>query len=110
MQNKNFKGEVGFKVEHNYSVVIPEDMVEQITADMEAEFEDYEEGYDYIMDQIYNLYNSNYDDSKQSALLAYAFRKNDWYGEYPEIHIIDNGYEGDDEDDENMIVRYSSLL
>ena len=107
MQNKNFNGEVAFKVEHNYSVEIPEDMVEQIMEDMVAEFEDYEEGDDIIMDQIYNLYNSDYDDAKESALLAYAFRKNDWYGEYPCVNIIDNGYEGDDEDDENLIVRYS---
>ena len=107
MQNKNFYGEVAFKVEHNYSVEIPEDMVEQIMEDMVAEFEDYVEGDDIIMDQIYNLYYSDYDDAKDSALLAYAFRKNDWYYKYPCVRIIDNGYEGDDEDDENLIVRYS---
>ena len=69
-----------------------------------AEFEDYEDD-DIIMDQIYNLYNSGYEDAKISALLAYAFRKKDWYDEYPSVSIVENGYEGDDEDDNNLIVR-----
>lgn len=104
MQNKIYNGEVSFKVEHSYSVEIPDDIVDQIMADMVAEFEDYEDD-DIIMDQIYNLYNSGYEDAKISALLAYAFRKKDWYDEYPSVSIVENGYEGDDEDDNNLIVR-----
>ena len=104
MYNKNCRGTVAFKVEHSYSVEIPDDMIAEIMFDMESEFEDYEEGDDIIMDQVYNLYNSNYDDAKKEALLAYAYRKHDWYDEYPEVDVVEEGYEGDDEDDDNMVV------
>ena len=100
MYNKNFHGEVYFKVEHNYSVEIPGDKLEQIKSAMEADIQAYKERKicDFMPD-IYEIYNSKYGDAKESALLAYAY----YYGEDFDVEVYDNGYDGDDEDNDIQV-------
>ena len=94
MYNKNFHGEVYFKVEHSYSVEIPGDKLEEIKSAMEADIQAYKEGKNFDMYDIYEIYRHNYDDAKDAALLAYAY----YYGDDFDVEVYDNGYDGDDED------------
>ena len=102
MYNKNFHGEVYFKVEHSYSVEIPGDKLEQIKSAMEADIQAYKEGKSIDMYEIYEIYKSKYDDAKESALLAYAY----YYGDDFDVEVYDNGYDGDDEDIDIQVRLY----
>ena len=97
--------EVSFYVEHNYSLFIPEDKIEQIKADMEADLKRYASG-EYISDmaRIAEFYNSNYVDGKETALVAYAYYRADDYG----LRIQENYYE-DDESSEEIHIGWDGI-
>lgn len=97
--------EVSFYVEHNYSLYIPEDKIEQIKADMEADLKRFASG-EYIseMSKIAEFYNNGCDDGKETALAAYAYYRADDYG----LRVKENYYE-DDESSEEIRIGWDGI-
>ncbi len=100
------KFEVYFYVEHNYSLDIPEDKIEQIKADMEADLKKYASG-EYIsdMEEISKFYNNGCVDGKETALVAYAYYRAEDYGLEP----IENYYEDDNGSQDGIHVMWDGI-
>ena len=105
LDDNELLGVVSFDVYHDYLVKIPENMREEIKADMDAEFKDFEKGYDYVMNRIFDMYEPNNPFNNEDALLIYAYHKNRWFGKYPNASWEDGGY-NEDEDSFDVCVRY----